>query len=26
MTYALNSGGWVKYGELSRKFGDEKGD
>lgn len=26
MAYVLNSGGWVKYGELSRKFGDEKGD
>ncbi len=26
MSYVLNSGGWVKYGELSREFGDEKGD
>lgn len=26
IAYLLNRGGWVKYNELSRKFGDETGD
>jgi len=26
MIYLLQSGGWVKYGQLSRRFGDETGD
>jgi hypothetical protein len=26
MRYTLNRGGWVKYGELSRQFGDETRD
>lgn len=26
IAYLLNCGGWAKYGELSRKFGNESGD
>ena len=26
LAYILDCGGWVKYGELSRRFGDDEGD
>ena len=26
IAHVLNRGGWVKYGEITRKFGDETGD